>query len=70
MSILLNFNILILIILSIVLLSVSNQRQDDRLCPNISSVPCVKDVLLNISSAATEINDIAQKIEHIRSNVS
>ncbi|CAF3189656.1 unnamed protein product [Rotaria sp. Silwood2] len=66
MSMLSNSNILILIIMSILFLSVHGHRekkQGDALCPNLISVLCVKNVLLDISNAADEINIIANKIE-------
>ncbi len=68
MAILLNYNILILFIISIGLVSVSSDKQDG-LCSEIRNELCVKDVLWNILSATKEINNIAQEIEQSIVNI-
>ncbi len=60
MSTLSNFNIII--ILSIIFLSVNGQQNND-LCPTMISVLCVKDILLDISFASKEINNIGEEIQ-------
>jgi len=60
MSILSNFNIFI--IFSIIIISVYGQNNND-LCPYMISVLCVKNILVDISYAAKEINDIARTIQ-------
>jgi hypothetical protein len=60
MSILSNFNIFI--IFSIIILSVYGQNNND-LCPYMINVLCVKNILVDISYAAKEINDIAGTIQ-------
>jgi len=60
MSTLSNFNIII--ILSIIFLSVNGQQNND-LCPSMISVLCVKDILLDISFASKEINNIGEEIQ-------
>jgi hypothetical protein len=66
MSVLPSFNILMLVIIPILISSALEQKQkqnNDDLCPRITSVLCVKDVLSGISSAVKEIDSIAQQIE-------
>ncbi len=68
MSGLLHCNMLALTLMSILLLSVFGQQkkpQDDELCPFISSVLCVKDVLWNIRNALKEVNETACKIHQL-----
>jgi hypothetical protein len=59
MAILSNITIFILLIH---LASIFSQEKND-ICPIIRTILCVKDVLLNISSAAEEINGIGQQIK-------
>jgi hypothetical protein len=57
---------LIVITLPIVISSTLAQKQkqqNDDLCPRITTVLCMKDVLADISSAAKKINDDAYQIE-------
>ncbi len=54
--------------MSMLFLLVSGQQQDD-LCPTIRSVLCVKTVLLAISSATKDINEITRKIEQYIVNI-
>jgi len=57
---------LILIVISILPLPVFSEqykKKHDDFCPRITTVLCVKDVLLDISNAAKEINNIAQTIK-------
>jgi hypothetical protein len=66
MALLSSFNIFNFFIISILFLSTFGQKQidqDDNLCPKLTSILCVKDVLSDILNAAKEINDIAQEIE-------
>ncbi len=53
---------IIIFILLIHLALIFSQEQND-ICPIIRTILCVKDVLLNISSAAEEINGIGQQIK-------